>query len=68
MSGVIRLVRSGDRGVKKGPSIWGGVCLPQLGVRACCANDFRLVKMAGEATPTVSIRALKPLSISRRGL
>jgi hypothetical protein len=26
------------------------------------------VRMAGEATPTDSIRALKPLSISRRGL
>jgi hypothetical protein len=68
MLGSSRLVRSGDSGVKKGPSICEGVCFPQLGVGLCWAKDFREVSMEAEAIPTDNIRALPPLSISRRGL
>ena len=41
-----RFTRSGDWGLKKGPSNWEGVCFSQTGRTNCCANDFRLVKIA----------------------
>jgi hypothetical protein len=45
---LIKLLRSGEFGVKNGPSNWAGVLEPQLGVRVAWASDFRLVKTAAE--------------------
>ena len=48
---LIKLLRSGEFGAKKGPSSWAGVLEPQLGVGVAWASDLRLVKKAAEPKP-----------------
>ena len=61
-----RFTRSGDWGLKKGPSNWEGVCFSQTGRTNCCANDFRLVKIAGVIKPKEMTSRVQRCKILRR--
>ena len=61
-----RFTRSGDSGLKKGPSNWEGVCFSQICRANCCAKDFRLVKIAGVIKPKEITRRLQRCKTLRR--